>query len=182
MGKQTALVRAPVAAGAGVVEMALENEIDEKKRGTKWYKELTPSPSTKGGIYDLHFTAELITHNIDYILNDKKFKRDGGDDGWDCMVGPLFIDVKGTDYPPEIACLLVEEGHVKSHIFVMFSTHIAIGWAFNYEVLRKTPRLWPHKVNHKVPGNELRPMSELWELLQKLQYVKPAPHAGGEGD
>ena len=101
---------------------------------------------------------------------DQSLKVDG-DGGKDFLQFPKVgkIDVKAAQIPNN---LLVEEGHVRADVFVLYGFDInketawSVGWTYKEEVLAKTPQAWPQKVvNHIVPKFELNHINKLKQML-----------------
>jgi hypothetical protein len=101
---------------------------------------------------------------------DQSLKVDG-DGGKDFLQFPKVgkIDIKAAQIPNN---LLVEEGHVRADVFVLYGFDInketawSVGWTYKEEVLAKAPQAWPQKViNHIVPKFELNHINKLKQML-----------------
>lgn len=95
--------------------------------------------------------------------------RPRGDKGHDFTLNGYTVDVKGARRSHR---LLVKAGKKKyADIFVLAhyddETENAklVGWAWNEEVLAKTPKDSGFGiVNYEVPARELHPIDELWDI------------------
>ena len=107
----------------------------------------------------------------DFKVEVDESLRINGDGGKDFLQFPKVgkIDAKAAQIPRN---LLVEKGHVRADIFVLYGfdmdsqTAWPVGWAYENEVLEKEPKQWPYKViNHVIPQFELHNINKLKKML-----------------
>ena len=120
--------------------------------------------------YELTGFMPEVQFAKDFGVKVDKSLRVDGDKGMDFRFSAGTVDVKGAKIPNS---LLVEEGHVRADIFVLYGVEVNtqkvwfVGWAYKEEVLKKEPKQWPQKViNHIVPKKELRSKRELRKVLE----------------
>ena len=150
----------------------MTDDIDDLKRGGDWHRELHPNPIAYGKLAEDYFETELKSHDISYIRSTDAYREHGGDDGWDFKVDGLLIDIKTSGYKGrgEIL-LLVEEGHIKAHFYVLYSKDRILGFATNKDLKSRPPHPYPARVvNHVIPEPKLRDINILWPFLH--QWVR----------